>query len=73
MSIAVLSQGFLSRIVDCEQSLCFFRFSEGSAHARERRAAKPRDAINEGRTSVVIFVSRANVSLDGLRKNGDCS
>ena len=31
-----------------KQSLFFFRFSEGSAHARERRAAKPRDARSEG-------------------------
>ena len=33
---------------DCEQSLIFFRFSEGSAHARERRAAKPRVSRNVG-------------------------
>ena len=31
-----------------EQSLLFFRHNEGSAHARERRAAKPRDAKDEG-------------------------
>ena len=31
-----------------KQSLFFFRFSEWSAHARERRAAKPRDARSEG-------------------------
>ena len=34
--------------VDREQSLFFFIFSEGSARARECRAAKPRDARNEG-------------------------
>ena len=34
--------------VDCQQSLIFFRFSKGSACARERWAAKPRDARNEG-------------------------
>ena len=34
--------------VDCEQSLVFFIFSERSVRARERRAAKPRDARNEG-------------------------
>ena len=34
-------------VVDCEQSLFFFKFSEGSACARERRAAKLRDARNE--------------------------
>ena len=32
--------------IDCEQSLFFFRFSEGST--RERQAAKPREARNEG-------------------------
>lgn len=34
-------------LVDCDQSLFFSRFIEGSASARERRAAKPRDARNE--------------------------
>ena len=65
--------------IDCEQSLFFFRFSKGSAHARER-AAKPRDARNEGLshlapsvTRVAICVSR--VLLDGLKKKNwrDCS
>ena len=37
----------LASIVDCEQSLFFFTFNEGSARARERRAAKPRDARND--------------------------
>ena len=36
--------------IDCEQSLIFFSFSEGSAHARERRAAKPRVSRNVGGT-----------------------
>ena len=31
-----------------EQSFLFYRFSEGGACARERRAAKSRDARNEG-------------------------
>ena len=35
-------------LLDCEQSLFFFIFSEGSAPARERQAAKTRDARNEG-------------------------
>ena len=54
--------------VDCEQSLFFFRFSEGSAG--ERRAAKPRGARNEGGslaplvTRVVICVSRTFCSAD---------
>ena len=58
--------------LDCEQSLFFFRFSEGSACTRECRVAKPRDARNEGAppvlrplaTRVVIFVSRAFHSTD---------
>ena len=35
-------------MVDCEQSLFFFRFSKGSARARERWAATTLDARNEG-------------------------
>ena len=35
---------FKSTELDCEQSLFFFRFNEGSARARESRAAKQRDA-----------------------------
>ena len=31
-------------LVDCEQSLFFSVFIEGSARTRERREAKPRDA-----------------------------
>ena len=34
-------------LVDYEQSLFFSVFIEGSARARERRAAKPRDTRNE--------------------------
>ena len=34
--------------LDCEQPLFFFSFSKGSARTRERLAAKPRDARNEG-------------------------
>jgi len=68
----------IARSVDCEQSLVFFRLSEGSA--RERRAAKPREARNESRsprrktsnlsnlaplvTRVVICVSRTFCSTD---------
>ena len=61
--------------LDCEQSLFFFRFSKGSARARERSAAKPRDVRNENVspclsplapsvTRVVICVSRAFCSTD---------
>ena len=38
--------------LDCEQSLFFFKFSERSACTRECRVAKPRDARNEGASSV---------------------
>ena len=57
--------------VDCEQSLFFFRFSEGSARARERRAAKPRDARNDGGARSYLRLSC--VLLDGPRKKRDCS
>ena len=33
--------------VDCEQSFFFFRSGKGSARARERGVAKPRDARRE--------------------------
>ena len=37
-----------SCLLDCEQSLFSFKFSKGSARARERWVVKPRDARNEG-------------------------
>ena len=46
------------RDIDCEQSLFYFRFSKGSARARERRAAKPRDARNEGGACLRRFARR---------------
>ena len=50
--------------IDYEQSLFFFRFSKRSARARERWAAKPRDARNAPSvTRVVICVSRAICSM----------
>ena len=74
--------------LDCEQSLFIFRFSEGSARARERWEAKPRDARNEGgsprrKKRVVPLPSRAfshsrghlrvsGVLADGPRKKRDC-
>ena len=61
----------LASNVDCEQSLFFFRFSEGSARARERRAAKPRGARNDGGARGHLRGSR--VLLDGPRKKRDCS
>ena len=52
LSQLVLTKFFKSELfsclLDCERSLFFFKFSEGSAHADERWAAKPRDARNEG-------------------------
>ena len=61
----------LASSVDCEQSLFFFRFNEGSARARERRAAKPRDARNDGGARSYLRLSC--VLLDGPRKKRDCS
>ena len=66
-------------LVDCEQSLFFSRFIEGSARARERRAAKRRDARNEDGSPLSAFslacghFRLSHVSLDGLRKKRDCS
>ena len=40
-----------SPLLDCEQSLFFFRFSKGSARAQERLAAKLGDARNESVTA----------------------
>ena len=49
-------EGYLSKTanlgLDCEQSLFLFRFSEGCARARQRQLAKPRDARNEGISSL---------------------
>ena len=73
--------------LDCEQSFFFFRFSKGSARARECGAAKPRDARNEGgsrRRIVVPLPSRAfsharvhlrvsDVLLDGPIEKRDSS
>ena len=43
----LLQAGEKSSILDCEQTLFFFRFGKGSARARAW-AAKPRDVRNEG-------------------------
>ena len=69
-------------VVDCEQSLFFFRFSESNARARERRSRETRETRAAAReekrvfsclsrlapsvTRVAICVSR--VLLDGLQK-----
>ena len=68
-----------AKMVDCEQPLFFFRFSNGSARARERWAAKPQDARNEGGSLVSRLQSRAwsfacfGRLRDGQRKKRDCS
>ena len=42
-------------MVDCEQSLFFSRFGEGSSQARERRAAAIReDARPEKKTETIV-------------------
>ena len=56
--------------VDCEQSLFFFRFSKGSAHARAlsgeaaRREKRGRPRLAPSVTRVVICVSREFCSTD---------
>ena len=55
-------------VLDCEQSLFFFRFSEGSAHARERQVAKPRGmrvAAQEEKTETA-YTARVNEIRIGL-------
>ena len=49
-----------------EQSLFFFRFSKGSARARERRSRETRETRVPSVSRVAICVSR--VLLDGLQK-----
>ena len=49
--------------VDCDQSLFFFRFSKGSARARERCA------FSHARGHLRV----SGVLLDGPRKKRDCS
>ena len=62
-----------AQIPDCQQSLVFFSFSEGSARERERRAAKPREARNEGAFSHARGHLRVSaVLLNGPRKKRDC-
>ena len=55
-------------VLDCEQSLFFFRFSEGSARARERQVAKPRGmrvAAQEEKTETA-HTARVNEIRIGL-------
>ena len=70
-------------MVDCEQSLFFFRFSKGSARARERRSretCETRAAAREEKESLFSCLSHlapsvsrvaicvSRVLLDGLQK-----
>ena len=53
LSICLRGQGFITpcsfdHVQNRLQSLVFFRFSEDTVIARERRAAKPRKTRNEG-------------------------
>ena len=62
-------------LVDCEQSLFFFRFSKGSVERRSRetretRAAPlPSRAFSHARGHLLV----SGVLLDGPRKKRDCS
>ena len=62
-------------LLDCEQSLFFFRFSKGSARACERWAAKPWDTRNEGGafSHARGHLRVSGVLLDGPRKKRDFS
>ena len=58
-------------MVDCEQSLFFFRFSEGSSRACERRAAARREGArheNEKEITASLFscLSRLAPSVTGV-------
>jgi len=73
-AMGLSTYSLISPSIDCEQPLFFFRFSKGSARARERWAAKPQDARESllsclsrfapSVTRVVICVSRAFCSTD---------
>ena len=54
---------FATLLLDREQSLFFFRFSKGSARARERWAARPRDARNEGGSHLMFLVTRVVICV----------
>ena len=64
--IKVSIQSSFMTLVDCEQSLFFFRFSESNARARERRSRETRETSAPSFTRVAICVSR--VLHDGLQK-----
>ena len=55
-------EGYLSKTanlgLDCEQSLFLFRFSEGSARARQRRLAKAQETRASPVSHVVILARR---------------
>ena len=58
--IDTVSYSYCFKLLDCEQSLFFFRFSKESARARERRAR------NEGGSSRVSRVPSRECSLSCL-------
>ena len=71
-TVSLLSSNHLANIacpvLDCEQSLFFFRFSEGSARSRKRRVAKPQGtmaAAQEEKTETA-HTARANEIHIGL-------
>ena len=56
----------LNVLLDCEQSLFFFRFKKRSARAREWPC---RETRNEGAPSVTrVAICASGVLLDGLQK-----
>ena len=71
------NQAFFSISEQTASSLSFssdlVRGVRASASERERRAAKPREARNEGLSHARGHLRISHVSLDGPRKKRDCS
>ena len=71
LPICLRGQGFITpccfdHIRNRLQSLFFFRFSEGSARARERRAAKPRETRNVTRAAASLAFGHAHSIFQGV-------
>ena len=61
----VQSSSLAKGVLDCEQSLLFFRFSESNARARERRSRETRETRAAAREENICV---SHVLLDGLQK-----
>ena len=74
MTYSFIPGSTVEQIVDCEQSLFFFRFGKGSARARERRsetraAALPSRAISHARGHLRVsrFARRTTEKREAAR------